>query len=1130
MLIHAGGRPVTLRALVDSGAQLNLINQRAVIEHDLAALDIETKPTARFLNEHRMTLYKAHRLDACVLDCNNNPRSSKQTFWAGAFEGYDMVLGWDWLEDTDPMISYRQGTFIWNPSADDPIPHDKVSAIFALIEDGSVDFQIGDERWTASPEGGRPPTVVAPPADRVSPEPSIETPDLVSAMRPMSDLLLQGGGDRDPTTLPILSGSDWYVGAVAAYHRLKAVCEPHPDLSNVPSQAYPSLLMAAIAERQELKECYQEYHDVFSDELAGIIAQNSEYDHAIELETGKMPPQMPIYNLSQKELQILREYLDNALAKGWIRPSKSPSGAPILFVPKKDGSMRLCVDYRGLNKITTKNRYPLPLISELLERLSQAKIYSKLDLRDAYHRMRIREGDEWKTAFKTRYGLFEYLVMPFGLANAPATFQSYIHKALGNLVDTTCVVYLDDILIYSGDEESHTQHVRQVLQRLREWGLYAKLSKCQFHTQEVEFLGFIVTPNGVVMDPERVRVIRDWPTPQSFHEVQIFLGFANFYRRFIWGYSQIARPLNDLLRGGYVEPNKNSKKGKKKVVRGKWRWTTAAAEAFDALRDSFSSAPVLRHFDPTKPIMVITDASDAAYAGILLQPDSGADLAQRHWHPVAYHSKSFIAAQVNYVTYDKELIAISECFRTWRHYVEGAAYPIRVLSDHDNLRYFMTTQTLTGRQARIAEHLAGYDFVIEYKKGTANPSDGLSRRPDYFRGFKDTIKRRQLQGMLPTLQQKLRIMELDKASPATADRSEDHRDGCGDSTQSDSQTILSHEQSDQLLAAALATGIPPSPQKRHRAASGTTAVEERIACARKLAGTAGFNLLVPRSTVAAAAVDDNAFVDSPETLISLIRRVQARDAFVQDIRRPSATKSQGTGSPTVPHRKDPGAYAFDEDGLLRRDGRVYVPRSEPLRQELLRRNHDDPVAGHYSRSRTAQVIARKYFWPSLTADVTKYVGECDVCQRVKPKHHKPYGELQSLEPPSRPWRSLSMDFITGLPESKGFNGRVYDSILVVVDRFSKMVRYFAVNKTIDAPALAELIYKKIVMFTGTPDDIVSDRGSVFTSEYWSTLCYHLAVKRRLSTAFHPQTDGQTERLNQQLEAHLRIYCNYDQDD
>ena len=441
----------------------------------------------------------------------------------------------------------------------------------------------------------------------------------------------------------------------------------------------------------------------------------------------------------------------------------------------------------------------------------------------------------------------------------------------------------------------------------------------------------------------------------------------------------------------------------------------------------------------------------------------------------------------------------------------------------------MSTQTLTGRQARIAEHLAGYDFNIEYKKGTANPADGLSRRPNYFRGFKDIVKRKQLQGMLPTLQQKMRIIGLDQASSATAERGEGHRVGCGDSTQSDSQTILPYEQSDQLLAAALETSPHLGSQKLTRAASGTTAVKERTACARKLAGTVGFDLLVPRSTVAAAAVDDNAFTNSPETLTSLIRGVQARDAFVQDIRRQSAEKTLGTGAPAVRRRKDSGAYTFDKDGLLRRDGKVYVPRSAPVRQEILYRNHDDPVAGHYSRTRTAEVIARKYFWPNLTADVKEYVEECDVCQRIKPKHYKPYSELQPLEPPSRLWRSLSIDFVAGLLESKGFNSRVYDSVLVVVDRFSKMVRYFPVNKTIDAPALAELFYQKIVMFTRPPDDIVSDRGSIFTSEFWSTLCYYLAVKRRLSTAFHPQTDGQTERLNQQLKAHLRIYCNYDQD-
>jgi hypothetical protein len=213
--------------------------------------------------------------------------------------------------------------------------------------------------------------------------------------------------------------------------------------------------------------------------------------------------------LSRQELDILRDYLAEAQEKSWIRPSKSPAGAPILFVPKADSTMRLCVDYRGLNKVTIKNQYPIPLVSEMLDQLSKAKVFSKLNLRDAYHRLRIKEGDEWKTAFKTRYGHYEYLVMPFRLANAPATFQSYIHRALGGLVDRTCVVYLDNILIYSENEDNHNRHVEEVLNRLVEWGLYCKASKCTFSTKSVEFLGFIVTPKGVVIDPDRVRTITE---------------------------------------------------------------------------------------------------------------------------------------------------------------------------------------------------------------------------------------------------------------------------------------------------------------------------------------------------------------------------------------------------------------------------------------------------------------------------------------------------------------------------------------------------------------------------------------------------------------------------------------------
>ena len=223
----------------------------------------------------------------------------------------------------------------------------------------------------------------------------------------------------------------------------------------------------------------------------------------------------------------------------------------------------------------------MPLVSKLFDRLARAKIYTKLDLRDAYHRLRIKKGDKWKTAFKTRYGHFEYLVMPFGLANAPATFQSYIHRALAGLLDTTCVVYLDDILIYSESEEDHEAHVLEVLERLKEWGLYAKASKCNFSTREVEFLRFIVTSSGTVMDPIRVRTINEWPEPQGYRDIQVFLGFANFYRRFIHNYSTLVRPLVEHVtwalspkegRSANVNPSKKGKTPGKTQKKGATKW------------------------------------------------------------------------------------------------------------------------------------------------------------------------------------------------------------------------------------------------------------------------------------------------------------------------------------------------------------------------------------------------------------------------------------------------------------------------------------------------------------------------------------------------------------------------------
>ena len=277
---------------------------------------------------------------------------------------------------------------------------------------------------------------------------------------------------------------------------------------------------------------YSDYSDVFSAENAAELPENTGInEHAIELEEGKQPPFGPIYSLGPVELKTLKTYIKINLANGFIRPSKSPAGAPILFNRKPDGSLRLCMDYRGLNNITIKNQYSLPLIGESLDRLGRARRFTQLDLTNAYYRMRIRKGDEWKTAFRTRYGHFEYQVMPFGLSNAPATFQGYVNKILAEKLDVFVIIYLDDILIYTEDPgQPHVVAVRWVLDQLQKYSLFANLKKCCFYQDEIRFLEYVVSSKDISMEAERIEVVKKWPEPKSVRDIQVFLGFANFYR------------------------------------------------------------------------------------------------------------------------------------------------------------------------------------------------------------------------------------------------------------------------------------------------------------------------------------------------------------------------------------------------------------------------------------------------------------------------------------------------------------------------------------------------------------------------------------------------------------------------
>ncbi|KAJ1043537.1 hypothetical protein NDA10_001575 [Ustilago hordei] len=326
----------------------------------------------------------------------------------------------------------------------------------------------------------------------------------------------------------------------------------------------------------DIPKPYQHLRDVFDEVEADKLPHHTEHDLHLELIEGGKPPQGPLYLKGPKEMSELRRYLDENLEKGFIRPSKSPARSPVLFVPKKDGGLRLCVDYRGLNEITVKNRAPLPLIEEQLFLLRKARIYTKLDLRAAYNLIRIAKGDEWKTAFGTQLGLYEYLVMPFGLANAPAHF--------------------------------------------------------------IEFLGYIIKPTGIEMDPEKVRTVKEWPMPESIHDIQRFLGFANFYRRFIAHFARIAKPLTAL-----VKPIERFKK---------FELPEEAQQAFHKLIQAFTSAGVLQHFDYHLPTRLETDASDFAIAGVLKQEHEG------RWHPVAFYSRKMSSAEKNYEIHDKELLAV----------------------------------------------------------------------------------------------------------------------------------------------------------------------------------------------------------------------------------------------------------------------------------------------------------------------------------------------------------------------------------------------------------------------------------------------------------------------------------------
>jgi transposase InsO family protein len=940
------GHPLAIDSLLDSGATGMFIDIELVKEQKL-----RTRPLSRAIPVYNIdgTPNEAGAIKEEVdLICTFGEHTERATFSVTSLGRVAVILGHTWLVEHNP----------------------------------EVDWRTGDVRMTRCPEScgtkptGRNPLVEAIPDEKreLRETPKQHIPALFEE------------GDRT-FVIFVEKGSETIAAGSTVSQQL---AEKASEFA--PIKSFEDLV----------PKPYQEFKDVFAKESFDQLPPRKPWDHAIELTPGAQPFSTKVYPMSPNEQKELDIFLEENLKSHRIRPSKSPMASPVFFVKKKDGNLRFVQDYRKLNDITIKNAYPLPLVPDIMNKIAagKAKYFTKLDVRWGYNNVRIKDGDEWKAAFRTNRGLYEPLVMFFGLTNSPATFQTMMNDLFKELIDEgVVVVFMDDILIFTESLEEHRRIVRRVLEILQANNLYLKPEKCLFEQLEVEYLGLILSQGQVAMDPVKVAGVRDWPVPRNVTEVKSFLGFINFYRRFVDDFSHIAKPLNQLTKQDT-----------------QWSWEANGPEqaAFNKLKHLITSTPILVLPDQSKHFRLETDAS--AYA-------TGAVLSQlcddEKWRPVGFVSKSLSDAERNYAIHDKELLSVIRGLEEWRHILEGTKHKVEILNDHQNLTYFRTAQNLNRRQARWSLYLSRFDFELIHRPGrhSAKP-DALSRRVDHKRGEEDN--------------------------------------------------------QNQILLA---------PDLFHVDANSTETGAQ----------------LVPGE-------GDN-----------FLNRV--RDCTDRDEKVVKALKELGnTGNLR-------GEEWSEEDGLVLYRNKVYVPLDSKLRHDIVKAHHDTPLAGHPGRWKTTELVSRSYWWPGMGRYIAKYVRACDSCNRTKTFPASPVGKLLPNRIPNHKWQVISVDLIMELPTSHGHN-----ALLVVVDRLSKRTHVIPTTSDINSVGIARLFRDHVWKLHGLPEEVISDRGTQFVSQFMRELNTLLGIKVAASTAYHPQTDGQTERVNQEIEQYLRLFINQRQDD
>ncbi|MFS7996550.1 putative nucleotidyltransferase, Ribonuclease H [Helianthus anomalus] len=479
----------------------------------------------------------------------------------------------------------------------------------------------------------------------------------------------------------------------------ESVSQAHLFSLQVPSQVsfQHDTTVLNLEQNTQLQSLLDAYQDVFQTPTT-LPPKRPPFDHRIDLQAGSKVVNLKPYRYPSAQKDVIEKLTKELIDTGVVRGSSSPFASPVVLVKKKDGTWRFCIDYRSLNSITIKNSYPIPLIEELFDELGGATIFSKLDLRSGYHQIRMHDEDIHKTAFRTHEGLFEFVVMPFGLTNAPATFQSLMNHTFKPFLRKFVLVFFDDILVYSSCWEEHLLHLQQVLDVLRAQTLYTRMSKCSFGGATVEYLGHLISREGVSTDPKKLEAIKEWPIPTNAKQLRGFLGLSGYYRRFIKGYGSLAKPLTNLLRKDAFD------------------WNDEATTAFNSLKTALLSPPVLALPNFSKTFVLETDASGKGIGAVLMQEG----------HPIAFISKALSARQQALSVYEKELLALIFAVKYWHHYLAMGHFIIR--TDQKSLKLLMEQKITTPLQQVWLSKLLGYNFEIVYKAGNDNKvADALSR-------------------------------------------------------------------------------------------------------------------------------------------------------------------------------------------------------------------------------------------------------------------------------------------------------------------------------------------------------------------------------------------------------------------